>query len=331
MKSPVPPAHTLWLPGPTPVPLRFQRVLPGTFHMGQRGLYADEEPVHTVRITREFYLGRFPVTQLQFAAWTNSAAYAAWLRGPGKKLGENPHENHFAANPEHPAENLTWHAATAFCEWLTAACGDQLPPGITAARLPTEAEWEYACRAGTTTQFYTGDDEKGLEAAAWFGEDWETGSTHPVGLKVPNPRGLYDLHGNVWEWCLDGWDEHAYKQRPNAVVDPETPAPKNPPRVVRGGSWINSARGCRAAYRVRNAPDSRAGAVGFRVCLVPGPGQASRSGAIRPEEKAKAAPATGDGRRGTSLKSDGAGAPERGRPARKSRRSETNPLGIEGI
>ena len=320
MKSPVPPALTLWLPGPTPVPLLFQRVLPGTFRMGQRGQYADEEPVHTVRITREFYLGRFPVTQAQFAAWTASPAYAAWLRGPGKKLGEERHENHFAAHPEHPAETLSWHAATAFCDWLTAECADQFPPDILAARLPTEAQWEFACRADTTTQFYTGDDEKGLEAAAWFDEDFDTGSTHPVGLKLPNAWGLYDLHGNVWEWCLDGWNEHAYKRRPNAVADPETPAPENPHRVLRGGSWGNSAWLCRAAYRDGIGPDFRNMGIGFRVCLVPGPGQAQRSGATEPDRKAKGAPAPGDGRRGTSLKSDGAGAPERGRPARKSRR-----------
>ena len=287
-------------------PLGFQHLFPGTFRMGQRGMYHDEEPVHQVRITHEFFLGQFPVTQAQFAAWTGSRAYQTWLAGPGKKLGEERHKNDFPGNSSHPAENLNWHAATAFCAWLTTACADQFPPGITAARLPTEAQWEYACRARTETQYHTGDSEAALASAGWYAANSEN-TTHPVGLKTPNAWGLYDLHGNVWEWCRDAWDEHAYKNRPAGVSDPETTAPENPRRVVRGGSWIDSARNCRAADRIRLAPDDRGRLFGFRVCLVPGPGQAQRSGATRTEEKAAATPAPGDGRRGTSLKSDGAG------------------------
>ena len=312
----VPPDFTFELPDGTP--LGFQHLFPGTFRMGQRGKNPAEEPVHLVRITHEFFLGQFPVTQAQFATWTGSRAYKTWLAGPGKALGELRHANGIAGadKASHPAETLSWHAATAFCDWLTAECAAQFPAGISAARLPTEAQWEYACRAGTETQYHTGDSEAALAAAGWYDANSEH-TTHPVGLKTPNAWGLYDLHGNVDEWCRDAWDEHSYKKRPSGVSDPEIIAPENLQRMVRSASWIYSAGYCRAASRYGSTPGNRRWHTGLRVCLAPGPGQAQPSGATSPDKRAEAPPATGDGRRGTSLKSDGAGGAAAGAPTRR--------------
>ena len=240
------------------VTVQFRRIEPGEFRMGARSERPSEEPVHRVRITVPFYLGIFPVTQAQFAIWTESAG--------------TEHKNHFAGHANHPAENLDWDQANTFCEWLNAEHGQQFP-GF-AARLPTEAQWEYACRAGTETEYYTGDGEAALTRAGWFGEDWDNGSTHPVGGKDPNAWGLHDMHGNVWEWCQDVWDEYAYQRRVDRIGDPigVMDGSEDPVRVVRGGSWGYAARGCRSAVRDWGRPGSRGRGTGFRVCLVPGPG-----------------------------------------------------------
>lgn len=178
--------------------MTFQRVPtagePQPFRMGERNLNwagGSSDPVVQVRSAHPFYLGTCPVTQAQFAVWTRA-----------EKI---EHENHCAGHPEHPAENLDWRQAVSFCAWLTKVAGAQMPEGWMAC-LPTEAEWEYACRAGTETDYYTGDGETALAEAGWFGEEWDQDSTHPVRQKAPNAFGLYDLHGNVWEWCHDAWE-----------------------------------------------------------------------------------------------------------------------------
>ena len=236
------------------VTMRFRRIDPGEFRMGGRGEYADEEPIHRVRITRPFYLGVYPVTQAQFAVWT--------------KLKGVDHKNHFGGK-NHPAENLDWNQATQYCDWLNEDCHARFPAGFVAT-LPTEAQWEYACRAGTDTQYNTGDGAAALARTGWYDES----STHPVGEKEPNSWGLCDMHGNVWEWCKDVWDEHAYQRRVDGITDPVSAldeGSKVPGRVMRGGSWNDTARGCRSAVRNRWRPDFRNWDTGFRVCLVPGP------------------------------------------------------------
>jgi formylglycine-generating enzyme required for sulfatase activity len=139
-----------------------------------------------------------------------------------------------------PAIYVTWYDAWCFARWLGANY-----------RLPTEAEWEYACRAGKGGKWYCGDDEKTLNEYAWYGEDWDKGATHPVATKRPNDWGLHDMHGNVWEWCADWFDEDYYAKSP--MEDP--PGPNiGSLRVYRGGSGDFSARYCRSAYRRWNAP-----------------------------------------------------------------------------
>jgi formylglycine-generating enzyme required for sulfatase activity len=151
---------------------------------------------------------------------------------------------------------VSWEEAVDFCERLSQKENGKY-------RLPTEAEWEYACRAGTDTRFYYGNDlsYSQLGEYAWYGNN--SGSeTHPVGQKKPNAFGLYDMHGNVWEWCQDWYGENYYSQR--SEVDPKGPD-TGTARVLRGGSWFNLPRICRSASRLRLTPGYRFISGGFRV------------------------------------------------------------------
>ena len=233
------------------IEMTFQAIPAGRFIMGSRGEYQDEEPSHWVRISRPFYLGTFPVTQKQFACW------------------KPEHENGFPGQPDHPAEKMDWHEANQFCQWLEKVCANHLPSGHEVG-LPTEAQWEYACRAGTDTEYYTGDGEAALAEAGWYDGN-ANGQTQPVGLLKENDFGLFDMHGNVWEWCADAWDEHAYRKQFNGVCDPRVNGVNDAFRVVRGGSWDDSPRSCRAAYRGWGRPGYCDRDRGFRVCLFLGP------------------------------------------------------------
>jgi formylglycine-generating enzyme required for sulfatase activity len=173
--------------------------------------------------------------------------------------------------------------------------------------LLTEAQWEYACRAGTETEYYTGDGETALAEAGWYSGNSGNG-THLVGEKKENQWGLYDMHGNVWEWCRDAWDGDAYKKREDGVADPEVtakdPGKETPRRVLRGGSWADRAVWCRSSLRFRG----RAGRFrfyGFRVCLVcspvaepgggeAGPGKAEPGGTPRRSQSRTCLPTGGD-------------------------------------
>jgi formylglycine-generating enzyme required for sulfatase activity len=233
--------------------------------MGSRGYDASEEPVHRVVIEEDFWLAETPVTQAQFAIWT-------------RELGID-HKNHFEGHPTHPAESMTWRHANEYCDWLTAQHGSQLPIGHRFASLPTEAHWEYACRGGTCTEYYTGDGSVALRQAGWFAENWQAGSTHPVGELIANAFGLHDLHGNVLEWCLDRSDVEAYRRHWDGIEAMEAfvmneqfgDQSEYNSRVVRGGSWDDSANGCRAACRLGFRAGFSYGFFGFRVCLVRSP------------------------------------------------------------
>jgi formylglycine-generating enzyme required for sulfatase activity len=190
----------------------------------------------TVTITKPFYMGKYPVTQGQWQV----------------VMGANPSQ---FKNRKHPVENVSWEDAHTFIERLNRrqGCDDY--------RLPTEAEWEYACRAGSTASFPWGNDEHKLAEHAWyFGNSGQM--THPVGEKTPNAWGLHDMLGNVWEWVQDWYGE--YENGP--VTDPAGP-PTGTARVVRGGCWCNStAWDCRPTDRdFWMKPDFRFGGVGFRL------------------------------------------------------------------
>ncbi len=213
--------------------MSFQAIAEGCFRMGSRGKRSEEEPIHTVNIRRQdvecaepsdteslpaFYLGTFPVTQHEFSLWTRSTAYTVWCEKRGQS---DHHENYYKGHPSRPAECVTWYEATGYCDWLTTEKGDGLPAGYVAA-LPSEAQWEYACRGGTDTEYYTGDGAGALAMAGWYAAN-SGECTHPVGQKHANSQGLFDMHGNVWEWCEDVYDAHAYRKRRDDIINPRVP------------------------------------------------------------------------------------------------------------
>jgi formylglycine-generating enzyme required for sulfatase activity len=241
--------------------MRLKLIPTGEFLMGSpnsdKDAYDDEKPQHRVRITRPFYLGIYPVTQREYM----------------EAMKTNP--SHFKDRERHPVENVFWLNAAAFCNALSQKEGlkpfyaiwedaveirDWNGPGY---RLPTEAEWEYACRAGSETRFGFGDDEKGLGEYAWYSANSDR-QTHPVGQKKPNAFGLYDVHGNVWEWCWDGYAADYYKSSP--VDDPRGPVGASY-RVIRGGSWGYNPRLCRSAVRLWYGPGNCNDNLGFRLAL----------------------------------------------------------------
>jgi uncharacterized protein (TIGR03067 family) len=221
------------------VKLEMALIPAGEFLMGTAGdAVVQEKPQHRVRITRPFYLGKCLVTQQQWQA----------------VMGDNPSR---FKSPENPVEMTSWTDCQKFLDKLSAKFG----PGQGKFQLPTEAQWEYACRAGGTTQYYFGDDEWQLHYYAWYIRNSGFRS-HPVGAKAPNAWGLYDMTGNVWEWCQDWYSESYYANSP--VDDPPGPA-TGAKRVGRGGSWLYPAAGCRSAFRTEFEPATRHNDLGFRV------------------------------------------------------------------
>jgi len=220
---------------------------PGRFAMGspegEAGTPRSEMPQHEVEISKPWYIGTTEVTQAQYE----------------RVMKNNPSKfRQMEGDPDAPVEHVTWEEAQAFCEELS-----KLPDEIAAGRvyrLPTEAEWEYASRAGTRTPTF--HDGKPLKEYAWQ-KDNADGRPHPVKQLLANPWGLYDMTGNVWEWCSDHFDDQYYLQ--GGGKDPAGPA-TGAQRVMRGGSWGGSDKTCRSAFRVGLTPSSRDG-MGFRVCF----------------------------------------------------------------
>ena len=224
--------------------LNMVAIQPGTFQMGSVAGQANEQPVHAVTITRPFWVGKYEVTQAEYQL----------------VVGNNP--SYWQA-AQRPVEQVSWNSAMSYCSTLTAteAAAGRIPAGYQ-YRLPTEAEWEYVCRAGTTTEWNTGASL--TTAQANFGPS--PNHTTTVGSYAANPWGLFDTHGNVWEWCLDSWDTSA-NYPSSAVSDPYVSS--GPFRVVRGGSWGNAASDCRSAIRGISSPGDAFYAIGFRVVLAP--------------------------------------------------------------
>jgi formylglycine-generating enzyme required for sulfatase activity len=236
--------------------MEFVPIPAGSFMMGSpdgdpeaRGF---EKPQHRVTIGRSFHIGRFEVTQAQWEAVMGSNPYTADRSNPFYRL---PGMAERITRPTHPA-TVSWNDAQAFIARLNEVEGGNR------YRLPTEAEWEYAARAGTTTTYSFGDDAVRLGDHAWFGEDFTSGGTHPVGQKRPNPWGLFDVHGNAWEWVQDRFDPAYYARSP--AVDPQGPE-TGTKRVVRGGSWHTTATSWRTAFRRDYEPDYRGISIGFRA------------------------------------------------------------------
>jgi formylglycine-generating enzyme required for sulfatase activity len=249
--------------------------------------FSDEYPRHKVRITRPFLLGQYEVTIGQFRTFTEDANYktqaefdgtGGWGYDPktGMCSGRHPQFNWrnpgFPQTDEQPVLNVTWHDCAAFCDWLSGKDGKRY-------RLPTEAEWEYACRAGTNTRYYHGDDPAGLvKVARLINAEGQKDFAHveqqvnflkpgesftaKVGSYQPNAWGLYDMLGNVWEWTGDWYGEDYYARSP--LDDPRGPADANV-KVRRGGGWNTFPLFARAAYRNWNTRGTRCLNLGFRV------------------------------------------------------------------
>ena len=241
-----PPITTVELaPG---VPLDMVWIEPGVFTMGspldEPGRNDDEGPQLEVRLTQGFYLSQCEITQYQ---WTAVTGERPWSR----------HADEVEEGPDRPAVYISWEDAQEFIASLNATAGGQV------YRLPTEAEWEYAGRAGTKTPWSFGKAEKELDLHAWWTDNVSlTGrmAAQPVGLKTPNPWGLYDMHGNVWEWVGDWLG--AYPEGP--LTDPQGPT-EGTARVFRGGSFKDAAALSRSAQRCWNAPDQRFSHIGVRL------------------------------------------------------------------
>lgn len=272
------------------VEFRMRWIPPGSFRMGspdgERGRWADEEgPPHLVTISQGFWLGETPCTQEQWRA----------------VMAENPSE---LKGSGLPVDSVTWDEAGEYCERL----GRQM--GALGFRLPTEAEWECASRAGTESAFNDGSDctqpegrDPALDRLGWYSGNSEN-TTHPVAQMLPNAWGLYDMHGNVWEWCADGMRDYARGD----ALDPKGPEDERAGRVVRGGCFWIDAWYCRSARRDADAPERRDRTLGFRLAA----GQpAAASGALGREARGAAAlgpeGAAGGPRRGAR------GGPSRGR------------------
>jgi formylglycine-generating enzyme required for sulfatase activity len=228
------------------VTLELVRIPAGTFIMGSpsyESMRGNDEIQHAVTISRPFYMGIYEVTQAQWQA----------------VMGNNPG---FFRGGDHPVEQVSWDDALEFCRKLSAQTGRKV-------RLPTEAEWEYACRAGTTTAFNTGGTIS-AEQANYDGDYTYGGGrkgvyrkkTTPVGIFPANAWGLYDMHGNVWEWCSDWYGKYDR----TAPEDPQGISSETY-RVIRGGSWHNNPGYFRSAFRYRSDPGNRSYDLGFRVAL----------------------------------------------------------------
>ncbi|MCA8998242.1 MAG: formylglycine-generating enzyme family protein, partial [Planctomycetaceae bacterium] len=269
--------------------MKFRIMPPGEFLMGStpeeieaalkvagedgawRERIKSEAPQHKVVLTQPVYVGVTEVTQAQYeqVMGTNPSYFSA--TGEGKDAVAN------LETGNHPVEMVSWNDAVEFCAKLSQQeelkpfyfrSGETITPlDGTGYRLPTEAEWEFACRAGTTTKFSSGNEENDLVLVGWYGSN-SRGRTHAVGELQRNPFGMADVHGNVWEWVEDSWDPVSYKKfQQNTAINPRSIRPTGSQGVFRGGAWNNDPARCRSPIRHAHPPMDRHNHLGLRVVL----------------------------------------------------------------
>lgn len=230
-----------------------------------------DEMQHEVKIKNGFWMSKYPVTVVQFTRFVTETKYRTEAEtGPSGGFGYDGHalvqkKEYSWRNPgfkqtdAHPVVLVTWYDAAAFCEWLSKKSGKTI-------KLPTEAQWEYACRAKTTTRFYSGDKDEDAEDIAWLKSNSD-GTTHPVGAKKANDFGLFDLSGGIYQWCRDIYAPYTDSSDDKPVLDVVEGRPR---RVLRGGSFLKDSKNCRSAARYRNDAKSRNADNGFRIVIEQG-------------------------------------------------------------
>jgi uncharacterized protein (TIGR02996 family) len=254
--------------------IEFALILPGSFWMGspvEESQRYDNEQRHRVTLTHPFSLGVYPVTVGQFDRFVTATGYKTEAEKGGGAYGYAGRHNWtrdtsinwrspgFPQTEYHPVVCVSWNDAQAMVAWLNQADPAALSLAYT---LPTEAQWEHACRAGAETAFWWGEDASLLGGFAWVRGNSEQ-TTHRVQTKKPNPWGLWHTHGHVWEWCTDWYGDYS----DSAEQDP-LGASRGSQRVCRGGSWLDGASCCRAAYRGYNSPGERRAHDGFRLAAL---------------------------------------------------------------
>ncbi|WP_017295652.1 formylglycine-generating enzyme family protein [Geminocystis herdmanii] len=218
------------------IDLTLVKIPSGTFIMGSDEGYNWEKPPKKKKIAHHFYISKYPITQAQYQLI----------------MGDNP--SHFQGDDNLPVDSISWDLAIKFCHKLSRKIGKKF-------RLPTEAEWEYSARANTTTEYFFGNDEEKLDRYGWYCDNSE-GKTHPVGQKKPNPWGLYDMLGNVWEWCQDDWeaDFSQYPADGNILINPNSSE-----KSLRGACFYSHTYHCRCSFRSHYYPYACYYSFGLRV------------------------------------------------------------------
>jgi len=265
--------------------LQFLPINAGSYLMGSEDEGSYEKPLHYVKISYDFHISRHEITLADYRQFMRDSGKTDGLNWAGRSCPFSYKENfpitgfRFGRMDNQPVIGVSWFGAMDFCAWLTQRemKAGRLRQGYH-YRLPTEAEWEYAARAGTATRYHWGDDwdcsmamaendTKSSENACvrfYRSRKTDVNTTAPVGSFKPNMWGLFDMNGNVWEWCLDWFDAGAYKS--TDTTDPSGPSAGDQ-RVIRGGSWLNAANECSSSFRGRSTPDKHHSTIGFRVVL----------------------------------------------------------------
>ena len=257
--------------------MEFVLVKAGTFQMGSNSGYSDEKPIHTVNITKDYYIGKYEVTNEEVVKVFNQAkkvvsglsfSSTTVTYGGNELLDLDEGDCQIAlandtlyvrdSKGKYPVVGITWYGASAFAEFLNTLLGTDK------YRLPTEAEWEFAARGGKQSNGYTYSGSNTISDVAWYSSN-SGGKTHPVGTKSPNELGIYDMSGNVWEWCSDWYSSGYYSS--SLSTDPTGPT-SGSVRVLRGGSWYYGAGYCRVAFRCSSYPSSSGYNDGFRIVYV---------------------------------------------------------------
>ncbi len=218
---------------------------PGSFIMGTNSEYSDEKPVHKVTIKKGFYIGKYEVTFRE---------YDKFCKDMGRK---KPNDEGWGRG-KRPVINVSWNDAKAYAKWLSKKTGKTY-------KLPTEAQWEYVARAGTTTKWSFGNNKNRLGSYAWY-KDNSNNMTHQVGQKKPNPWGVYDMYGNVWEWCEDRF---VYNYNNTPIDGGANTKGEQIDRVLRGGSWFNNFNYLYSAFRYGYVPKGAGSVFGFRLLQEP--------------------------------------------------------------